>query len=238
MTQSAPRILLVNEDCNARKALKQSLTEAGYLCEEASTGASAMGMLRRSSFEVAIVNLEMRGSSGSNLPSEIARKYPEIAIVAGIPQRKRDRGTQATGAGASYGVIKPLDISAMPEIVNRVLGERAEKSTAKRGVEEGAALAETSAIARMVGKEDFLHAVAQEIKTPLTAVIACSEMLEDSLFSANEQQTKRLADNIKKSAWLLNKNLQRLLEDTGNCEVNAALGVNASSSPEMPSGGR
>jgi len=61
-------------------------------------------------------------------------------------------------------------------------------------------------------KTEFLHSVAHELKTPLTAIISSSELISAEDLSATPSQRKRLVDNINRSAWLMDKRVAELLD--------------------------
>ncbi|MFC1934660.1 ATP-binding protein, partial [Chloroflexota bacterium] len=60
-------------------------------------------------------------------------------------------------------------------------------------------------------KTVFLHNVAHEIKTPLTSIIAASELLDTAPPSVNHNQRQRLVHNINQGAWVINKRVDELL---------------------------
>ncbi|MBI2869525.1 MAG: GAF domain-containing protein [Chloroflexi bacterium] len=61
-------------------------------------------------------------------------------------------------------------------------------------------------------KTEFLHAVAHELKTPLTAIISSSELLGSELPSPDESPVGRLVNNITHSAWSMDKRITELLD--------------------------
>jgi len=61
-------------------------------------------------------------------------------------------------------------------------------------------------------KTEFLHSVAHELKTPLTAIISSSELISAEEVSATPSQRKRLIDNINRSAWIMDKRVAELLD--------------------------
>jgi len=61
-------------------------------------------------------------------------------------------------------------------------------------------------------KTEFLHSVAHELKTPLTAIISSSELISADDLSATPDQRQRLIDNINRSAWLMDKRVAELLD--------------------------
>jgi len=62
-------------------------------------------------------------------------------------------------------------------------------------------------------KTEFLHHVAHELKTPLTAIISSSELMTaDNIVDIPFEQRERLLNNINRSAWLMDKKVSELLD--------------------------
>jgi signal transduction histidine kinase len=60
-------------------------------------------------------------------------------------------------------------------------------------------------------KTEFLHSVSHELKTPLTAIISSSELLNDES-SVDDSMRKRLIKNIRESAWSMDRRVTELLD--------------------------
>ena len=60
-------------------------------------------------------------------------------------------------------------------------------------------------------KTEFLHNIAHELKTPLTAVISSSELLSTQLPMINPEQVEKLSDNINRSASSMDRKVTELL---------------------------
>jgi len=60
-------------------------------------------------------------------------------------------------------------------------------------------------------KTEFLHSISHELKTPLTAVIASSELLNEES-SRSLSLNKRLIENIKQGAWSMDRRVTELLD--------------------------
>ncbi len=61
-------------------------------------------------------------------------------------------------------------------------------------------------------KTEFLHSVAHELKTPLTAVISSSELMGNDYDALGPDQKAALINNISTSAWKMNKRITELLD--------------------------
>ncbi len=73
-------------------------------------------------------------------------------------------------------------------------------------------------------KTHFLHQVAHELKTPLTAIISSSELVTaDDIVNVPLERRKELLDNINRSAWMMNTKVSELLDlariQTGQVEL-------------------
>jgi signal transduction histidine kinase len=64
-------------------------------------------------------------------------------------------------------------------------------------------------------KTEFLHSVAHELKTPLTAILSSSELLSTQLSQINREQIEKLSGNIHRSASLMERRVSELLEHAG-----------------------
>lgn len=61
-------------------------------------------------------------------------------------------------------------------------------------------------------KTEFLHSVAHELKTPLTAIISSSELISTDAAAAPSGIKQRLIDNINRSAWIMDRRVGELLD--------------------------
>lgn len=62
-------------------------------------------------------------------------------------------------------------------------------------------------------KTEFLHSIAHELKTPLTAILSSSELLDSEFaLSDNSEIKSRLINNIMHSSTLVNKRVSELLD--------------------------
>ncbi|MDD5190859.1 MAG: ATP-binding protein, partial [Dehalococcoidales bacterium] len=74
-------------------------------------------------------------------------------------------------------------------------------------------------------KTEFLHHVAHELKTPLTAIISSSELMTaEDIVNIPIEQRERLLNNINRSAWLMDRKVGELLDlariQIGRLELN------------------
>jgi two-component system KDP operon response regulator KdpE len=115
-TINAAKVLLVDDDPLVRRALRTTLTSAGYAVVEAWTGEDALEKINAESADVVLLDLKMPGMGGL----EACRRIREIAdtpiMVISILRTEEFR-VQASDAGADDYLAKPFGIQ---DLVSRI----------------------------------------------------------------------------------------------------------------------
>lgn len=113
---NALKVLLVDDDPLVRRALRTTLTSAGYAVVEAWTGEDALEKISAESADVILLDLKMPGMGGL----EACRRIREIAdtpiMVISILRTEEFR-VQASDAGADDYLVKPFGIQ---DLVSRI----------------------------------------------------------------------------------------------------------------------
>jgi CheY-like chemotaxis protein len=116
MIDSAPRILIVDDEPALCELIARFLTRWGYLPECATSGAQALGILKAKSCDLALIDLMMPGMNGQELAPHIKRhnrNIPVIMISAFPPARVE---------GVDRIFSKPLAAAKLKEIIESALG--------------------------------------------------------------------------------------------------------------------
>ncbi len=124
MTQSDhPQILVVDDDPDICRNLSDILTDLGYSVDFAHDGPSALELVRKQPYDVALLDLKMPGMDGLTLYGEI--KKHRAATVALLVTAYAGPGTahEALSAGAWKVVPKPVDFAALLGLVNEALDQ-------------------------------------------------------------------------------------------------------------------
>jgi PAS domain S-box-containing protein len=103
----APRVLIVEDNPNDQVVIVQTLTEAGYSVEIASTGAAALALCREHTFEAITLDLILPDMSGldvlRSVRSEGKNRQAPVVVLTVVAER-------ATAGFAVHDVLaKPLD---------------------------------------------------------------------------------------------------------------------------------
>lgn len=76
-----PRVLLVDDDPNALKALARALRHESYEVDVASGAAPALELLEQNAYDVVVSDEQMPGMTGSTLLARIKESHPETVRI-------------------------------------------------------------------------------------------------------------------------------------------------------------
>lgn len=119
MSQHQGRILVVDDEANARNALAELLTEEGYETETAADGQAALRMLPQFDPDVVLTDLKMPGLDGIGLLEQGRPAAPHAAFVVMTAFGSIETAVEAIKKGADNYVTKPLDLDAVTAMVAR-----------------------------------------------------------------------------------------------------------------------
>jgi len=100
--------LLVDDEPSFRRALRTSLAASGYAAEEARSGEEALEILRRRSFDLVLLDINMPGIGGVETCHEIRGELLNIGIVMVSVRDAEADLVQALEAGADDYITKPV----------------------------------------------------------------------------------------------------------------------------------
>ncbi len=121
---SRGRILIVDDEANARAALSEILREEGYATETAADGFKALGKLEEWSPDVVLTDLKMPGLDGIGLLEKASVAYPNATFVVMTAFGTIPNAVEAVKKGAYNYLTKPLDFQALSVVVEHAV-ERA-----------------------------------------------------------------------------------------------------------------
>lgn len=113
---SAGRILVVDDEPQIRRVLRTTLSAQGYEVQDARTGEDALTSLRKSRFDLLLLDMNMPGIGGLET-CRVIRGSSEVAIIMlTVHDTERDK-VAALDAGADDYVTKPF---STPELLARI----------------------------------------------------------------------------------------------------------------------
>ena len=122
------KFLIVDDFSTMRRIVRGLLKEAGYTnAEEAEDGAVALGMLKASSFDFVVSDINMPNMNGFDLLSAIkgdaALKHLPVLMVT-AEARKEDIVRAAKDGAAGY-IVKPFTKATLEEKVQKIMQKMA-----------------------------------------------------------------------------------------------------------------
>jgi two-component system KDP operon response regulator KdpE len=117
MNQQALRILVVDDESAIRRALRPPLVELGFQVAEASRGEEALQMLRTTTFDAVLLDVNMPGIGGVETLRRIRAFAPRLPILMLTVRDKEEEKVEALDLGADDYVTKPFSTR---ELIARV----------------------------------------------------------------------------------------------------------------------
>ncbi len=108
MNQQVLRILVVDDESAIRRALRPPLVELGFQVAEASRGEEALQMLRTTTFDAVLLDVNMPGIGGVETLRRIRAFAPRLPILMLTVRDKEEDKVEALDLGADDYVTKPF----------------------------------------------------------------------------------------------------------------------------------
>jgi two-component system KDP operon response regulator KdpE len=113
---SGARILVVDDDPQIRRVMHKMLTGQGYAVSDARSGEEALETLRRSRYDLLLLDMAMPGIGGLEACRQIRAGWDLAIIILSVHDLEKDKIT-ALDAGADDYVTKPF---SMQELLARI----------------------------------------------------------------------------------------------------------------------
>ncbi len=160
-TMSKRRILVVDDEQNARQALRTLLVEEGYEVAEAADGEEALGLIGGFAPYVVLADVRMPKMDGINLLRSAREQGYDSAFVMMTAFASIETAVEAMRAGAENFLVKPLDFQAVLVVIDKVLEKRQllrEAETLRARIQE------RYRFPNIIGESPELQAVFQVVK--------------------------------------------------------------------------
>jgi DNA-binding NtrC family response regulator len=150
------RILIVDDEANARAALSEILREEGYATETAADGFKALGKLEEFAPDVILTDLKMPGLDGIAFMEKARTAAPSAVFVVMTAFGTISSAVDAMKKGAENYLLKPLDPGALGAVVDRAM-EKARLVQEARRLRDR--LRERNAFSHVVSADPKMQAV-------------------------------------------------------------------------------
>jgi DNA-binding NtrC family response regulator len=122
--QPRGRILIVDDEVNARTALAEILRDEGYAVETAADGFKALPKLDEFEPDVLLTDLKMPGMDGLELMRKAAERDQDCVVVVMTAYGAVDTAVKAMREGAADYVTKPVNVEELSIVLQREIERR------------------------------------------------------------------------------------------------------------------
>ncbi len=165
-------VLVVEDNDLERSITADTLSEEGFIVEQAPSGKRALEFLALSRFDVVLTDLMMPGMTGEELLARIRPVYPATQVVVLTAHGTIESAVQAMKSGAFYYLTKPTDRETLVMTIERaaeVAALRQENILLKTELAGGLTL--EGIVGRDPAMEDVIRIVRKIAPSNTTALI-------------------------------------------------------------------
>jgi DNA-binding NtrC family response regulator len=114
------KILIVDDEENARVGMSHLLAAEGFDVQSAEDGLTALDCLRNGTFHLVISDLNMPQLGGLDFLRIVQRDYPEISIIVLTGCGGTDSYIKAMNMGVTEYLCKPLKLDALKSVLHTI----------------------------------------------------------------------------------------------------------------------
>jgi CheY-like chemotaxis protein len=116
-------ILVVDDEVDTCRNLADILTDLGYHVDTALDGPSALELVRKKPYDIALLDLKMPGMDGLTLYRELRKLRSSTVAIVVTAYASKAAAEEALAAGAWQVLAKPVDFPRLLALVDEVLGQ-------------------------------------------------------------------------------------------------------------------
>lgn len=121
MPHANKRILVVDDEENAREALSKILAHDGYEVSSVANGLEALNFLRSREVELIITDINMPEMNGLTFLRELNRSRPESNVIMLTAYGEVESYLEAMNLGAFEYINKPVKYDELKKVIKMIL---------------------------------------------------------------------------------------------------------------------
>ncbi len=123
MAKNAARILIVDDEENARMALARLLAKEGFLVDSVANGYEALNYLRQQVVNIIVTDINMPEMDGITFLRELNKNFPKMNVIMITAYGGVESYLEAMNLGAFEYINKPVKIDELKLILKMVMRE-------------------------------------------------------------------------------------------------------------------
>ena len=116
------RVLVVDDEASIRDLLTKTLALAEYEVDTAVDGSAALGLIRKSEYDLLIADLNMPGMDGLTLIRQVRRVRSELPIIIITGFSSESSAIDAVNLGVASYLLKPFGVPDVLAAARKALG--------------------------------------------------------------------------------------------------------------------
>ncbi len=117
------KVLLVDDEEELVSTLVERLGYRNFAAEYALNATTALDMLRKTAYDVVVVDLKLPGISGNELVQIIRKAYPNIPVILMTGHGNDKFHDSAAPEDVSSLIQKPFDVSQLVTMMKKAIAE-------------------------------------------------------------------------------------------------------------------
>jgi DNA-binding NtrC family response regulator len=121
--QRSAAVLVIDDDPDMRRLLRDFLIREGYHVIEAADGRDAIFLVESERIDVVILDKEIPGMNGLDVLSFLRRRRPRLPVIFITAFGGPEVAEESRRRGARHYVEKPFRVTAIVETVGAIVGQ-------------------------------------------------------------------------------------------------------------------
>lgn len=130
-----PRMLIVDDEPNMRQILSDVFSDEGMSVDTAADGATAVSLLEKRSYDVAVVDLKLPDITGIDVIREIRRRNLSTVILMITAYSAVDTAIEAMKLGAYDYITKPFKVEKLKMLIDNAIKGASDRFARSGGAE-------------------------------------------------------------------------------------------------------
>lgn len=120
--------LIVEDDLMQAREVMNALDGAGFSCDYANSTHDAMSMVRRSPYDLIILDIFVNDGMTADFSDFIKMRHPQTAILAITGSGIFEKGEHVSAMSVDYLMRKPVSLGDLVEVSKYLMSSRAIKT--------------------------------------------------------------------------------------------------------------
>ena len=123
---SSTKIFIVDDELVMRKSLSGWLERDGYEVDTAESGEEAIEKLKKTRFDLLLVDIKMEGISGLDVLKHVMENDPDVAVIMITAYGSIPTAIEAMKNGAHDYLLKPFDPDKLGVLIEKIVEQQAQ----------------------------------------------------------------------------------------------------------------